>query len=44
MQALIQALARGIAEDYLRGEALRSNASEQPRPTPVPLHDIDQAA
>lgn len=41
---LINALARQLATDYLRDEALRSNASEQPRPTPVPLHDIDQAA
>lgn len=41
---LISALARQLATDYLRDEALRSNASEQPRPTPVPLHDMDQAA
>lgn len=41
---LIDALARQVAADYLRDEALRSNDSDQLRPTPVPLHDIDQAA
>ena len=44
MQSLIRALARAVAEDYLREEALRSNAAGEQRPTPVPLHDIDQAA
>lgn len=41
---LINALARQVAADYLREEALRSNAAGEQRPTPVPLHDIDQAA
>ncbi len=44
MQTLIHALARAVAEDYLREEALCSSASGDQRPTPVPLHDIDQAA
>lgn len=44
MRDLISSLARHLVQDYLRGEALQDNDPSEGRPTPVPLHDIDQAA
>ncbi len=41
---LIDAVAKAIAEDYLRSEALRRKDSEAPRPNHPPLPATDQAA
>ena len=44
MRDLIRALARHLAEDYLRAQAAQDNDADDQRPTPVPLPDVDQAA
>ena len=41
---LIDAVAKAVAEDYLRSEALRRKDSEAPCPNHPPLPATDQAA
>ncbi|WP_165422523.1 hypothetical protein [Pseudoxanthomonas winnipegensis] len=41
---LIDALARQLAEDHLRGEASNDAASDAPCSNPVPLPDMGHAA
>ncbi len=44
LAALIDALARQDAADYLREQAAAANDSGDGRPQPVPLPDMDRAA